>query len=430
MKFMNLGGATAIVEHNGKRMLFDPWLDDGIMHGSWYHYPPLKVGIEDLGHLDYIFISHIHEDHCSAGTLRHLNKDAEIIICDRKPNFVLNFLKGHDFQFKKIHLIQPKNQKEIIPGLIVDMLTADPNHEMSHLVDSMLILKWDNFVLFNANDTALYDDAIHYLKCTYQKIDFALLPYAGGSGYPSCFSNLTDEEKIRERDRIMHCRLSDFIDNIRKIDPIRVMPFADQYVVAGSRSHLNKFLSHPPGLGVVHEAIQAAGFENKSLFLNSGQTFDFDNLKKIPDEPHYKFNESDRESYITKKLKDKKYDFEHIELNAAVSINRLVQHARTRLWEEQKRTNYFPNYSYYLDVTDWKQRFCISFATEKVKEVQWEEKLIEPYLRIGASSSLMVFLLIGHISWNIADGALFLDYERVPNVYDIKIHTCINYLKI
>jgi UDP-MurNAc hydroxylase len=91
MKLLNIGGATAIVEHNGKRILFDPWMDDGIFHGSWYHYPPAQVGIEDLGKLDYIYISHIHEDHCSAGTIKHLNPDAEIIVMDRCPR-VRNFI--------------------------------------------------------------------------------------------------------------------------------------------------------------------------------------------------------------------------------------------------------------------------------------------------------------------------------------------------
>src|SRR6266849_3885186 len=102
MKLTNLGGATAILEHKGTRMLFDPWLDEGIMHGSWFHYPPLKVGIEDLGRFDYIYISHIHEDHCSPGTIRHLNRDAEIILIDREPNFVKRFLDMYGFEFKKI----------------------------------------------------------------------------------------------------------------------------------------------------------------------------------------------------------------------------------------------------------------------------------------------------------------------------------------
>ena len=42
----------------------------------------------------------------------------------------------------------------------------------------------------------------------------------------------------------------------------------------------------------------------------------------------------------------------------------------------------------------------------------------------------MALLLLGHISWNIADAALFLDYDRVPNKYDPEIHAFINYLRI
>ena len=87
MKITNIGGATAILEHAGKRMLFDPWLDDGIFHGAWYHFPPLGMSISDLGRFDYIYMSHIHEDHCSAGTIRHLNPDAEIILMDRPTSW-------------------------------------------------------------------------------------------------------------------------------------------------------------------------------------------------------------------------------------------------------------------------------------------------------------------------------------------------------
>ena len=126
MKILNIGGATAILEHNGTRMLFDPWLDDGIYHGAWYHYPPAKVGMHDLGHVDYIYISHIHEDHCSAETIKHLNRDAEIIVMDMPPHFVVKFLKARGLDFKYIHAIEPFTPTEIAPGLVVDMVTADP----------------------------------------------------------------------------------------------------------------------------------------------------------------------------------------------------------------------------------------------------------------------------------------------------------------
>jgi UDP-MurNAc hydroxylase len=35
-------------------------------------------------------------------------------------------------------------------------------------------------------------------------------------------------------------------------------------------------------------------------------------------------------------------------------------------------------------------------------------------------------LLIGHMSWNIADAALFLGYERLPNMYDPSVYVLLN----
>ena len=92
MKFQNIGGATGILEHDGIKILFDPWLDEGIYHGAWHHFPPTNVSLEELPEVDYIYISHIHEDHCCQKTISKLDKTATVILLDRKPNYVKNFL--------------------------------------------------------------------------------------------------------------------------------------------------------------------------------------------------------------------------------------------------------------------------------------------------------------------------------------------------
>ena len=43
---------------------------------------------------------------------------------------------------------------------------------------------------------------------------------------------------------------------------------------------------------------------------------------------------------------------------------------------------------------------------------------------------IFIFLLLGHMSWNMADGALFILYNRVPNRFDPKLYAFINYLKV
>ena len=128
MKITHLGASTIIVEHKKKKIMFDPWLDDGIVYGSWYRWPPSKILPKDIGKLDYINISHIHEDHCSPGTIKHLDKNAEVIIMDRRPNFVKKFLDYNKFKFKKIHLIKPYEIKKIYSDLEVAFVEADEDN--------------------------------------------------------------------------------------------------------------------------------------------------------------------------------------------------------------------------------------------------------------------------------------------------------------
>lgn len=430
MRFINLGGATGIIEHRGKRILFDPWLDDGIFHGAWYHWPKMKVGLSDLGRFDYIYISHIHEDHCSAGTIKHLNRDAEIILMDRQPNFVRSFLKSNGFEFKKIHLVPPRSPVELYPGLMVDMVEPDPANEMAYVIDSALILKWDDFVIYNANDCQPYDGSNDYLVSRYPKIDLALLPYSGGSGYPSCYLNLTNEEKDSERKRVMNGRLAAFVKNVQRLNPRYVAPFADQYVVAGSRSYLNKFISHPSSPGIVKAGLEEAGLGDRLILLNSGQCYDFDKGIKTPNEPYVDVTEEDRENYIAASVKDKLYDHERVTFMPSVPVDRLVRYARERLWAIQQRRKSFSDVSIYLDFPRVKRRFRLPLNAAEVSEVPWSAPLERPFLRISGSDTLMSMLLIGHMSWNIADAALFLDYERLPNVYDPSVYVLLNFLRI
>lgn len=140
MELFNFGGATAIIEHCGVRMLMDPWLDDGIFHGSWVHFPPLGAHVEDVGRLDYIYISHIHEDHCSLGTLERLDRNAVVFVMGRKPNFVVDFraqqagVQGHTHH--------PAALAGTAAGPVADMVEPDPD-AMASAIDSALILRWD-----------------------------------------------------------------------------------------------------------------------------------------------------------------------------------------------------------------------------------------------------------------------------------------------
>src|SRR5262249_43352067 len=283
-------------------------------------------------------------------------------------------------------------------GLGVEMSTADPAHELNRLVDSALVVEWDGRVVYNANDCPPYDDGVRYLRARHPRVDLALLPYAPGSSYPACFTNLSTAAKEAEGRRILEATLARYLDTVRALEPGRAMPFADAYVVGGSRAPLQRFVPHPPGPGIVRDRMAPAGPGARGRVLNPGKTVDLEDGSVHPDEPFHVHTEADRERYIREHLLEKVYDHERFVVAPAVSIARLLAAARARLWQEQERCGCFPAYSYYLDVPDRRERHRVPLDQPKTEAVPWDAPLVPPYLRVSAPATLATFLLIGHVS--------------------------------
>lgn len=430
MKFISIGGATAILEHKGKRFMFDPWLIEGIFHGAWFHYPAPKLTVDKIPHIDYLYISHIHEDHCHEGTLKFINKDCEVVIIDKNPNYVMSFLERTKLNFKKVHLVKENEPMILAPGLKVDLLTADPSHNLSYLVDSALVIEWDGFKIYNANDCGPHSATNNYILEKYGQVDLALLPYAAGSSYPSCFTNLTDEEKYVEKERIYQNSLNEFFKNVQILRPRFATPFADSYCIVGSNAHLNKYMPHPAGAGAVIEEAKKYTLESQIVVLNSMQSLDLETGRKSPDEDYCRYDDNDRESYIERHSQGVLYDYEKVVFTSSVPTKRILKIARDNMWRVQESENYFPNFRYYIKLKDDERTFVIDFAKNELAEFRDGEKKLEPYLGVDVPNTLLCMMMIGHISWNIADAALFIEYSRVPNIYEPKLFSYLNFLRI
>jgi UDP-MurNAc hydroxylase len=431
MKFIYIGGATALLEHKGKIFLFDPWLIDGIFHGAWFHYPPVQIKVESLPRIDYLYISHIHEDHCHEETLKYINKDCEIILIDRNPNYVKNFLDRNKFNFSKIHLVKEKEPIEIAPGLRVDLLMSNPNHNLSYMIDSAIIIEWDGYLIYNANDCAPHKASNKYILENYGRVDLALLPYAAGSSYPACYMNLNEEQKMAEKMRIYHESLDKFFENVEILKPKVAIPFADSYCIVGSNANLNKYMPHPAGMGdVVDAAKRKKILESRVVVLNSMQSLDLLSGEKNPNNEYNRFTDEDREKYIQMHTSEKMYDFEKIKFGSSVPTKRILSLCRINMWKNQMSEGYFPDFRYYINDKDNARTFVIDFKSDSIIETPYCENLLKPYLGINVSNTLLCMMMIGHISWNIADAALFIQYDRAPNNYDPKLFSYLNFLRL
>ena len=87
MQVQLIGHATVLLKDKGFSMICDPWLKgDYVNNCTVWQYPPREFGIEKINKFKYMYISHDHEDHCNAETLKKIKKITPIIILKFKEN--------------------------------------------------------------------------------------------------------------------------------------------------------------------------------------------------------------------------------------------------------------------------------------------------------------------------------------------------------
>src|SRR5579862_140542 len=180
MKVTYVGHACMIVESGGTRILMDPWLTDPTYHGTWWHYPPLRLGVRDLPRIDYLYISHEHPDHFDPPTLRQLDKDVTVLIANFKRKRFRDRLQA--FGFRTIRELPfGEDQRLNGSGLAVRLIAPDRPWD-----DSAILVKDAQTTVLNVNDCHL-DEATLARLGGEQTIDLAFLTFTGASQYPGCF---------------------------------------------------------------------------------------------------------------------------------------------------------------------------------------------------------------------------------------------------
>lgn len=437
MKVTLVADSTFLFEHNGLRILTDPWIGSTIYGGAWMQFPPPTIRPQDIGRLDFIFISHIHEDHCDPKTIAHLDRGATVILMDRQPNFVSRFLERHGFRFKRELTLKPFSRVEIAPGLAAEVIDADPAHELNHLIDSSLVLHWDRKALYFANDNPPYPGSSKYLQ-QYQ-FALALLPASGGSGYPACFASLSEADKLREKERIQRAYLDTFVETVETLRPRHFMASAGNHVIAGRYHAINAMMSFLPSPMFAYrytrehlsaEAVRACA----PLALSEGDCVDLEN-QPAGGEPAWDLAARGEESYRKRKAEfiqnvaaRSEYDHDRTSVPSSVDWDTLFKASARNLLTASARSKLQPKSKLYIRLPSdsWG---AIDVAGGIVDLLPAKAKLEEPYLSVTTDPSLLYAMLKGDFSWNIADASGYLTYARVPNVYDQQIVIALNHLR-
>ena len=223
MKVTYIGHACILMESAGTRILMDPWLTDPTYHGTWWHYPPLALGVRDLPKLDYLYVSHEHPDHFDPPTLRQLDKDVHVVI----PNFTRKRFRDRlqALGFRRITEVDFGRDVHCNgSGLTLRLIPPDRAWD-----DSAILVKDGTTTVLNVNDCHLDEATLERLGKE-QQIDLAFLTFTGASQYPGCFE-FPLASKIQRWQESRESHVEEFVNWARLLRTKRAVPAAGNFAL-------------------------------------------------------------------------------------------------------------------------------------------------------------------------------------------------------
>lgn len=442
MKITLHHSACVLVESDNTKILCDPWLVDGEYYGSWSIYPPYEFKPEKFADVDYIYISHIHPDHCSPKTLSQLDKHIPVLI----HNFPVKFLKNNieKLGFQVIELdhnrrTQLKNNLHItilaadncdprICGRFLGCVPLEYKFGMTS-IDTMSVIDNGKEVLVNTNDCPyeLSFSAARIIKERFGNIDMLLVGYSGASAYPHCFEMSEDEKKMAAKNK-KEKMLNFGRKYVELFEPRYFMPFAGRYTLSGKFSVYNSSRGEP-------ELEEAAEYflstvdqqKHKCILLNPNSLFD--TCTGTISESYQPIDANEKKKYIINKLSKMKLDYETESDPKVDELADLIPSSYERFERHRKNIGFTTDTVVLIPLSKEKIAIISCNGNGYKLVTSKETGEFKKYLKTTLDPRLLKWILEKpqRAHWNNAEIGAHIRFERIPDVYERGLHYCLSF---
>ncbi len=261
-----IGHACLLCETDDIRILMDPWISGPSNFRSWWHFPEVNFNLAELSRLDYIYISHLHNDHFHPPTLARIEQRPIILI----PRLYHNRLVRRLRQMGYTKIMELPHGKRVA----LSPLTWVQSFQMGN--DSLLVVGDSTATMLNANDCLQGNDPSVTLPLLrslseFRRLDIAFLAFGTAGAYPKCYRFEDPKEGMdpRLKERAM---VNTFVQGAMTVKAKAVVPFAGGFaLLADKLMWMNNVKSTP------RDALEALWAKESNLHgfeMNPGDLWD------------------------------------------------------------------------------------------------------------------------------------------------------------
>jgi UDP-MurNAc hydroxylase len=414
IKIRYIYSASVVIETPDLKILTDPWFTQGILDGSWFHYPHDASLAQRIGRVDLIYVSHIHPDHYDVGFLRdYLGRypETRVVIAPFEDNFLSAKMKADGIP----HEVMGEGSKgDTRFGLF-------PNHMHKFDIDSALAVRWGNQAVVNMNDNVHNPDQIARIRAFAPDVTAALLPYCGAGAYPHTYYDISPKllercawkkEFAFERYRAIRAGLA----------PKAVLPFAGQFILGGHLHYLNPYRG-------IADATEVSSFDRSAVVLADGglATLDAGTLQAsaVRTAPYDADALSRRLMALAHMPMDYEVLFGKLDVSSVPFTRLLAKAHKTALRRSQCEQDYW----YCIQLGD---RWFAANANRNADQgfIRKSVDDLQPRSEIYIDPRYLCGLLTHAFHWNNAEGGSQYFTRRHPDVFVRTANDYLNFLHV
>jgi len=257
MKVTYFGQASTLIEGGGKKLLVDPWLTEGAYHGTWFHTHLLAdAGVTldtfPFSGVDALFLSHEHEDHVDAHTLRRFRPEIPVYICRFGTPRFRRYLES--LGLRNIHEIASGHEHALSPDL-----KLTPYGSAEYTDDAAVLVEAEGVRVFNETDCKLnFED----LKAIGERgVDLGFYMFSGANWFPMLYGYPAEQmNPLVERRRAS--LLKSLVARVKLTKPRFAVPSAGPCTILEPEY---AFLNEPEHGIFIDPLLGAAALERASL---------------------------------------------------------------------------------------------------------------------------------------------------------------------
>ena len=345
-----------------------------------------------------------------------------LIVLDHKPNFLARKLESLGYT----NLVRVRDGETVaFREFNVSCYAPFAKHnfhecEVGNLIDSALIVECNGVSALNANDNTPTVETAQMLREKFGEFDLAMLNYNAAGPYPSCFDNLSQEEKVSEHHRILRRNFDLVVSLLDALEPRAFLPFAGAYVLGGKERHKNEYLGTTTW-DECAEYVSGLRPDLKCVTLREGTSYDLQTQES--DRDYQRIDTGEMKRYIEEELASIEYPYEGDERPDADGLLADLEKASAGMKGRMERFGIRSDCAVSIDV--FGRTFQIYPEFSEVSDEPAEKRL-----ECRLDERILARILSRSSHWNNAEIGGHINFVRVPNVYQPDLHTGLQFLHL